>query len=130
MKIYRCNICGKLIITLNDKDTPTICCNKEMVPLTAKEQDEITGEKHQPKVSIFCDKVYVRVGEQLHPHIDKHHIEWILLETNNGYQIRYLTPENEPTTTFKLGIGSYPKTVYSYCNIHGLWKKDIVCHKT
>lgn len=127
MKIYRCKVCGKIILILNNTGTPTICCNQEMECLKPKVEDPNIGEKHLPKVSIVCDRVCVRIGEEPHPHTGEHYIEWILLETKMGYQLRYLKPDDEPNVTFKVFEGCKPIAVYAYCNIHGLWKKELDC---
>ena len=42
------------------------------------------------------------------------------METENGGQLRYLTPGQAPKAVFELG-GEKPVAVYAYCNLHGLW---------
>ena len=49
---------------------------------------------------------------------------WIYLETNRGGQIKYLNPGEDAMATFLLN-DEKPKAVYAYCNLHGLWKKEI-----
>ena len=129
MKIYRCNTCGKIVVMLNNPGTPTICCNADMECLKPKLVDPTLGEKHVPKVTMCCDKVCVKIGEAPHPQTEDHHIDWIILETEEGYQVRYLKPIDEPKAVFKITKGNKPKAVYCYCNLHGLWKKEIMCHK-
>ena len=44
----------------------------------------------------------------------------LFVETENGGQLRYLTPGQAPKAVFELG-GEKPVAVYAYCNLHGLW---------
>lgn len=127
MKIYRCKICNKTLVVLNNVETATTCCDQEMELLKAKEDDQKAGEKHMPQVSICFKRVRVKIAAQPHPQSEEHHIEWIMLETYNGFQVKYLEPGDKPCATFKITNSSYPKAVYCYCNVHGLWKKEIDC---
>ena len=34
-------------------------------------------------------------------------------------------PEEAPEAVFTLAEGQTAKAVYAYCNLHGLWKKDL-----
>lgn len=54
----------------------------------------------------------------------EHYISWIYLETENGGQRKILKPSDAPSVSFKI-INDKPLTVFAYCNIHGLWKKDL-----
>ena len=63
----------------------------------------------------------VTVGAVEHPMVDVHHIQWLFVETENGGQLRYLTPGQAPKAVFELG-GEKPVAVYAYCNLHSLWK--------
>lgn len=69
-------------------------------------------------------KIEVVVGSVEHPMTDAHYIEWILLETDKGVQIRHLTPSDAPKAVFEIGEGK-PLAVYEYCNLHGLWKTEL-----
>ena len=50
------------------------------------------------------------------------HIEWIVLETEKGYQKVDLKPEEAPKAEFALAEGDKVVAAYAYCNLHGLWK--------
>ena len=52
---------------------------------------------------------------------EKHYIEWIALVDDNGVDIRYLKPGEEPKAEFETGDAG---EVYAYCNLHGLWKES------
>lgn len=121
MKFYRCDVCGKIIVILNDTGVPTICCGEPMTELKAGVTDAAT-EKHVPVYEVKDGKVCVAVGSVAHPMLDNHFINWICIETTNGYQIKYLKPGAEPKAEFLLAEGESLVAVYESCNLHGLWK--------
>ena len=77
-----------------------------------------------PDVTVEGNKVTAVIGSVVHPMVEEHYIEFIALETNNGVHVRFLEPGQEPKAVFELN-GEEPVAVYEYCNLHGLWKKDI-----
>ena len=121
MKFYKCAHCGKIIALVNDVNVPTICCGEPMKEIVANTQ-EAALEKHIPVFEVKDNIVYVEVGSTLHPMLDNHYIEWILLETKNGNQRVRLAPNKEPKAKFALIPGDEVIAVYAYCNLHGLWK--------
>ena len=100
-----------------------ICCGEEMHELIAN-TTEAALEKHLPAVTMNEGKIEVVVGSVEHPMTDAHYIEWILLETDKGVQIRHLTPADAPKAVFEIGEDK-PLAVYEYCNLHGLWKTEL-----
>ena len=119
MKFYICKHCGNIITKLNDSGVPLICCGEkmqELVPNTV----EASGEKHVPVVEVQGDRVVVNVGAVDHPMAEEHHIEWVVLQTGSGFQVRRLIPGGAPHATFLLD-GEKPLAVWAYCNLHGLW---------
>ena len=86
---------------------------------------EGAGEKHLPVVKINGSTVTVQVGSTLHPMTDAHSINWIYLETSKGGQFKHLDPAHEPSAEFQLTPDDKLIAVYSYCNLHGLWKSDV-----
>lgn len=100
-----------------------ICCGQKMTELVAGTVDA-SREKHIPVVEINADTLTATVGAVIHPMTKEHSIKWICLETDKGFAIKYLTPDDEPTATFNLA-GEKPVAVYEYCNLHGLWKAEI-----
>ena len=123
MKILRCNHCGNMTYVLHDSNVPMICCAEQMSELTANTTDGAT-EKHLPVVTRNNGKLEVVVGSVEHPMTEAHYIEWILLETDKGVQIRHLTPADEPKAVFEVAEGT-PVAVYEYCNLHGVWKTEL-----
>lgn len=122
MKFYRCSHCGKIITVVKESGVPVVCCGEtmqEIVPGTI----DASKEKHVPVYRINGDSVCVEVGSVEHPMIDEHYIEWIALETNKGYQIKYLQPNEKPLAEFKLANEEKVAAAYAYCNLHDLWKK-------
>lgn len=79
-------------------------------------------EKHVPVIEQSGDTVTVKVGSVEHPMLPAHYIEWILLETEQGFQIHYLKPDMKPEATFK--VKEAVIAAYEYCNLHGLWKAE------
>lgn len=125
MVFYRCNKCGNFITFLEAKTacTPT-CCGEPMTELTANTTDA-AQEKHVPDVKIDGNKVTVKVGSVEHPMLEEHHISFIVLETTQGYQKKDLTVGAAPCAEFMPTEGEKPIAAYEYCNLHGLWKKDL-----
>lgn len=124
MKFYRCNHCGNIAIKAIDSGVDLVCCGEEMKLLTANTVDA-AKEKHVPFVKVSGDSVKVQVGEVEHPMIKEHYIQFIALETKEGYQVKNLLPEELPYREFTISKGDKVKAVYEYCNLHGLWKIDL-----
>ena len=87
IKFYRCNHCGNIIVKVHDSKVPVVCCGEKMVELVPGVVDA-SLEKHVPQYVVEEDLVSVTVGSTLHPMLEEHHIEWICLVTNLGYQIK------------------------------------------
>ncbi len=54
--------------------------------------------------------------------LPEHYIEWVILETTHGYQLKNLKPNDAPVAEFILAKNEEILTAYAYCNIHKLWK--------
>ena len=122
MKVLRCNKCKKIAVQLNSKPCPTMCCGEAMEELKPNTSDG-AFEKHVPVIEVNGNTVTVCVGEVAHPMLEEHYIEWIALETKNGYQLKMLEPGNKPEAVFALAEGDEAVAAYEYCNLHGFWKK-------
>ncbi len=121
MNIYICKHCGNIILKLKDSKVNISCCNENMELLIPNTVDAAV-EKHIPIVEINENEVVVTIGSVIHPMDENHYIEWIVLETNDGYQIKYLKPLSEPKVIFN--TNNEVINVYAYCNLHGLWKNS------
>ena len=124
MKFYKCEHCGNLVAVLHDSGVPMICCGEPMKELVAGATDG-AQEKHVPVVEREGNLVKVCVGSVLHPMLEEHHIAWVYLETTHGGQFRYPAVGRDPIVTFALAEGEEPVAAYEYCNLHGLWKKEL-----
>ena len=121
MKFYKCEICGKIVAMVKETPVDTMCCGRAMRELVPGTTDGAT-EKHVPVYTLEGNTVRVKVGSVEHPMTDAHHIEWIAIETENGNQRKELKPGDKPEATFALVPRDKVKSVYEYCNLHGLWK--------
>lgn len=123
-KFFRCKHCGNLVGMIHESGQRIICCGEEMQELVANSTDAAT-EKHVPVVTVDGDTVHVTVGSVEHPMTEAHYIQWIYLKTEKGGQRRCLTPSDKPAASFKV-VDDKPVAVYEYCNLHGLWVKELL----
>ena len=123
MKFYKCETCGKTVAIAAEWNTPvpTICCGKPMQELIPGTSDGAV-EKHVPVVTVEGSKVTVQVGAVEHPMLEEHHIEWIAIETKEGFQLKELHPGEKPIAVFTLTDTDSFMVAYEYCDLHGLWK--------
>jgi len=96
------------------------CCGENMEKLEANKVDA-SLEKHVPVVIREDGRIRVEVGSTLHPMIPEHYIEWIALVSGDRVEFKYLEPGEDPIAEFE---DAESGTVFEYCNIHGLWRKD------
>ena len=122
MKFYVCEHCGNIIEYHKNKGVPVMCCGQKMTLMEPGTTDA-SREKHVPVIEQDGRKVIVKIGEAEHPMVEVHYIEWIILETTNGYQKKHLQPNQAPVAEFILADGEEVVAAYEYCNLHGLWKK-------
>ena len=123
-KFLLCRRCGNLIEMINDSGVTPICCGTDMDVLTANTTEAAT-EKHIPVIEINSNIAKVTIGEVLHPMEEAHYIEWIHLETNKGIKRVNLKPGDEPIVNFALAEDETVTSAYAYCNLHGLWLKEL-----
>lgn len=125
LNLFYCKHCKKIVAVLENPEVPTVCCGEPMRPLTASMTDG-SAEKHVPQVQISDNRIVVTVGEKAHPMEKDHYIQWILIETNRGEYRKFLHPGEVPKADFYTAEGEKVKTAYCYCNLHKLWKNDLV----
>ena len=123
-KFLLCRRCGNLIEMINDSGITPICCGTDMNELTPNSVEAAT-EKHIPVVEIDGNIAKVTVGSTLHPMEEAHYIEWIYLETSIGIKRVKLNPKEEPIASFALLEEETVVAAYAYCNLHGLWIKEL-----
>ena len=120
-KFYVCEHCGNIITKVKDAGVPVMCCGQKMTEMIPGTTDAAV-EKHVPVYEVKGNVVNVKVGSVEHPMVAEHYIQWIVLETKQGVQIKYLEPETPPVASFNLTEGDEVVAVLEYCNLHGLWK--------
>lgn len=120
MEFYRCKHCGNLVMMMHKSGVPMICCGEEMSRITENTVDAAT-EKHVPVATREGNKVHIAIGSVAHPMIEAHYIQWIILETQKGVQIKYLHPNEHPEADFYIAEDDTLLKAYEYCNLHGLW---------
>ncbi len=122
VNFYRCEKCGNIVALIKVGGGTLTCCGQAMTKLEANSTDA-AQEKHVPVVIREDGKIKVEVGSTLHPMLPEHHIEWIAFVAEDKVEFKFLEPGEEPKAEFaEAEAGS----VYAYCNLHGLWKADLI----
>ena len=118
---FICKHCGNIIAMIRDNGVPIQCCGEKMqeiIPGTT----EASREKHIPVYKTEGNTLIVSVGSLLHPMAPEHYIEWVCIESDDGFRYKRLSPNTPPKATFLLSEGESVKAVYAFCNQHSLWK--------
>lgn len=121
--IFFCNKCGNIVEISKGIDEVPLCCGEVMYKLTPRTAGA-SIEKHTPLYKVEGRKVIVSVGEISHPMEMEHYIEWVVLKTKHGNQKALLRPGDNPTVQFTIDENDKVISVYSYCNVHGLWESS------
>ena len=79
---------------------------------------EASFEKHLPQFIVKGDRVDVVVNHVME---DDHYIEWVAFINDEKEEYTYFKPGDECKTNFKYSKG----TLYSYCNKHSIWVKEV-----
>ena len=82
-------------------------------------------EKHVPVIEVNKDVCKVSVGSTLHPMSEEHYIDAIVLITSDKTIMKKLRPSDQPIAEFKLTENEKVNKAYAYCNLHGLWVKEL-----
>ena len=122
-RFYICEHCGNIIGKINDSGVPVVCCGEKMKMLEPNTVDA-AAEKHVPAVEVGDGCVSVTVGSIAHPMTEEHSIMWVYLKTEKGGQRKNLAPGDAPEVKFCF-CDDKPVAVYAYCNLHGLWMKEL-----
>lgn len=122
-RFFICKHCNNLVGMIHASGVPIICCGEKMEELVVNTVDA-SQEKHVPFVEVKGNVVEAKIGSVPHPMVPAHYIQWVYLETKHGGQRKALNPGDEPYVKFTL-INDEPVAVYEYCNLHGLWKKEL-----
>lgn len=123
-RFYYCETCGNLMIAAIASGVIPYCCDDEMTLLTPNTSDG-NKEKHVPVVTFTSEhSLKVNIGSEPHPMTPNHNIRFVCLLTTVGGIIRYLNDDAPPEVCIR--FNGKPIAVYAYCNIHGLWRTDVL----
>ena len=117
---YFCSTCGNVMEMIAGGKVCPHCCGRPMDVLDGNTHDG-AQEKHLPLVKVAGSRVEVCTGEVEHPMGDDHYIGWISVLTDRGMHRKNLKTGTAPSAVFLLEDET-PVEVYSWCNLHGLWK--------
>ena len=120
---YICSICGNIVGLIEDGGGVLVCCGEEMKQLVPGSVDA-SLEKHVPVATRVGRTLTVNVGSAPHPMTEEHHIAWVAVAQGTSTQRTTLDHVGMPVAEFCVGDG--PLTVYAYCNLHGLWKTEVL----
>ena len=117
-EIYKCAICGNIVEAVHAGSGTLVCCGQPMNLMKENVDDSASKEKHVPVIiGKMCKKV--KVGIKKHPMEEKHYIEWIEAEAEDGRKTMiFLKPGMKPEAKFCFKVIN----ARAYCNLHGLWK--------
>ncbi|MBM3311956.1 MAG: desulfoferrodoxin [Candidatus Aminicenantes bacterium] len=119
LQVYKCALCGNVVIVVHAGGGELVCCGQPMTRLVENTVDA-SKEKHVPVIEKTSDGYLVKVGAVAHPMEDKHFIEWIELAAGGKVYREFLTPGQAPEARFC--VTAEAVTARAYCNLHGLWK--------
>lgn len=116
--VLKCNLCGKVIMILEEGGRRTICCDQLMEKLP--EQSDGKGKpSHTPSIAKTRGGIIVKVGGVSDPMEESHHIAWIEISDEGARMVKTLGPGDSPEAEFP--FGSPDIKVRLYCPRHGLW---------
>lgn len=111
--IYVCPVCGNVICSVGE--AVVSCCGIVLPPLEA----EVADERHEISIEEVEDEYYITFA---HPMSKEHYISFVTAAADNGYQLTKLYPEYNAEARVRR---SRTKSIYYYCNRHGLFMKRI-----
>ena len=102
VEFYRNDKDGSVLVSVGTQvPEKLIYAGQELTHLVADTVDA-AKEKHVPAIQKIDGHLEVHVGSVTHPMEEKHYIEWIALVDDNGVDIRYLKPGEEPKAEFEI----------------------------
>lgn len=125
LKFYRCAKCGNIDVHVQESGVAVECCGQPM-DLLIPNSVEARHDIHVPLVNLFEGEALVSVGENPHPMLPEHHLQWIAFQSTAGIQIHWLKTEDPPYYEFLIQEAADPLAAYAYCNLHGLWKTRFI----
>lgn len=119
--VYRCNVCKQVVFSLTELKNQIRCCERDMELLVPSSQDG-SEEHHVPQYIHSGCYVKIRIGKEPHPMTKDHHLEWVALVTNKSIHMKRFLETDEPVASFHLDSDEEVCSIYTFCNLHGLWK--------
>ncbi len=118
--LKKCLKCGALVKVIEDcncENCGITCCGEKMTVVRPNSVDA-AFEKHVPSYEIDGENIIVTVNHVME---EEHYIEWVAFLNDEKEEFVYLKPNMEAKVKFNKASGK----IYSYCNKHGLWVKEI-----
>lgn len=125
MNLYVCEKCHLIIDQLAGTGEELFCCGEKLKSLQANTSDGIK-EKHLPQCTYQNHQLHVNIGEVEHPMQEEHYIALVMVKMGGLVQRKELKPNEKPKVIFECGDYHGKVEVFEYCNLHGLWKKEIL----
>lgn len=119
-QIYRCNLCGNIVVVTDVGGGELSCCGQAMELLEPRQLEE-GGAKHIPVIKKEGDKIVVEVGEITHPMEEEHHISFVELIIGDKAYFATFKPGDEPKAEFDVCAEPEDCEAIEYCTVHGLW---------
>ena len=110
MTFYYCSTCNQVHINLIEQESPMICCEEETKRLESNHNGD---DIHTPIIRKIGNFLTVSIHDN-HPMMDVHHIRFICLETNQGFQVKYLNHTDDPKSNFILAKDEEIINVYAF----------------
>jgi len=119
-QVYKCEICGNIVIVTHSGGGELVCCGQPMKLQKENTLAEEGNEKHVPIVEKTDTGHKVKVGSVEHPMDEDHYIEWIEIIAGSTMQIKHLKAGDKPEAEFCTSAEEV--IAKCYCNKHGLWR--------
>ena len=123
-KFYRCDHCGIIVGVVEEGGGTLICCGEPMRALEANTTDA-AQEKHVPVVEVNGSLVTVTVGLRRPSHAGRASHRLDRPGDRSGHAAQGPRPHRRAQGRLCLTEGEKPVAAYEYCNLHGLWKKEL-----
>lgn len=126
LELYKCEICGNIVEIMHCGEGELVCCGQPMQLLTPNTTEQVKGEYHLPvKIDETNEGDVIRVGAEIHPMTNEHHIEFLQIITADKKCVntKFFTTEDLPRMQTFDKWENY--TARELCNLHGLWENNI-----
>lgn len=122
MTFYRCTNCNHVYVNILSHENEPTCCGEKTIPI---EHNISFEDTYQHLINVRqIGKFLTITMKQTHPMIDVHHLEFICVETTEGYHLKRLHLDQEVKLDFIMSLNEEVTNIYVYCSVHSLWKFD------